>query len=293
MNQFITDVGLRVDRTYAGSTVGNANVKQLLSILTPLEHYYPIFQRDIDFKRIERLSNEQIDDYKKYNGYGIVLCPIVFGYCEQGNHRNKYHMCVVDGNHRLNVLKELLHFSPVQLDGVDIPIRIFRAHTMEELRSYYVTINQNYVPHTPYDLDDTKKAICDGVTQWLRQQYDKCFFSPSEQPKRPNLSLKNLRMELSMSQPLRDIIEDHAGDVEHCVAHVCRQIDVFNRFLHNQDYVYFMKKQSTRERTACVNAHNKCRESEKPLYLGLLTDCVNKALEYCAEPPRETLISLL
>lgn len=110
---FLRNTNLSPTREYAGSLVMETNVIALLNGLTPLQEYYPPFQREIDLVRIHDLVEEQKEEYTTRHGYGITHAPIILGHCEHMcNESHPSGIYLIDGNHRLNVFAEIYKFAP-------------------------------------------------------------------------------------------------------------------------------------------------------------------------------------
>ena len=104
---FLTQIHATVLRDYANSIMVEVDVNQLVSLMTPLDLYYPPFQRKIDYDRVIGLKNEQITEYEKNGGYGIIHSPIVLGHIV-GHTANQYGIYITDGQHRMNTLLLLM-----------------------------------------------------------------------------------------------------------------------------------------------------------------------------------------
>lgn len=270
LNAFIQDIGCLIRREYAGSLVVEAQIINLINFLSPIDAFYPPFQRELDLERITALVNEQKEEFKRRHGYGIIHSPIILGHCSQlSSEKNKCGIFIVDGQHRLNVLLELIKFSPQNLEGVIISIRIYKANNLTDLQEYYIKINKNFAPHLLYDLDEIIKSIIDGIIQWIENTYDRGFFTTSLRANRPNMNIRQLRTELSNSKRLKEVIENCGENKVACVKGVCEKFSKYNQELSTKNYTFFMEKQTDAERVACFNAIKKCAESPKPLYLGL------------------------
>jgi len=300
LGRFMQKLNLPIIRTYAGSIITECPVTPLLAALSPITAFYPPFQRELDVDRVSRLVKEQMEEFKQKQGYGIVHAPIVLDHCHTlANPINPEGIFIVDGNHRLNVLSELIKFTPRQLDNVILPIRIYQADSLMDLQQYYIKINKNYEPHLLYELDDLIKQVIDHIVAWFGNSFDVTFFSKSARPNRPNLTTKQLTAELSNSKRVRELIETCGGDAVGCAQSICDKFAAHNHMLSQNNFTFFMDNQTDKERASCFNAHKKCVLAAKPLYLGLLRNYfwIDEALKpervkVVIKPRTATLIDL-
>lgn len=201
--------------------------------------------------------------------------PIVLGQCEQlTNSLNPYGIFIIDGQHRLAVITELLNFSPQNFTNIMIPIRIYKANDITDLKDHYRKINQNFEPHLMYDLNGEYKTLIDEFLRWLQSTYDKKFFKTSETTIRPFVSLKQMTTRLSTSPGLKRILNESNHNIDQCLKDMIDQCLKINQYYQQKKYTCFMNKQTENEARICESAYNKCLISSKPFYLGLKSDYI-------------------
>ena len=264
-------------------TIIKVMVLNLLKTLSPIDVYTFKEQRDLNEERVKQITLQQEEEFKQYNYFGITSTLIVLGQCSQlKNKDNIDGIVVIDGAHRLAVLRQLRHSSPAMLVNQEILVKIHKSETPTELREYFIRINKNTDPVPKYNLDDSIKTIVDHVAAWFTTTFDPSFFKTSGRPQRPHVNLTLFKQDLSNARQLSDIIIKFEGDVKKTATYIVKKYADYNRYLSTKDAEEFAVRDSPAEYERCREARNKVLKSPKPLYLGLKSTWMTEALEYTA-----------
>lgn len=79
LKKFLDDLKIQNIKDYAGSITTEVNVKHLINTLMPIDVFYPPFQRNKDIERINRLVNEQKDEFMKKKWIWHITYANCFG----------------------------------------------------------------------------------------------------------------------------------------------------------------------------------------------------------------------
>jgi len=277
--KFYKTLNAKHTRFYAGCFLMDVECSSLIESLGNLTDYRPHFQRSINSGRINKLYDEQKQEFLDYGGYGIATTPIVLGHCKSPiyhgeiEHENSDQTYIVDGFHRVHVLARLLVSNPESMVNVRVPLRIYLADDMEIMRQYYLKININQEAHTTYDLDSFVNEVVNGIYVWFQETYDSELFSdcPTGTPKRPRIHRQKLFQNLKNSASLLEIIENSRLDMtpQQCIEDICAKFASHNEVLRKRPASRFQVGDSDEESDICLKAQKKCADSKNPIYFGM------------------------
>jgi hypothetical protein len=268
LKQFIVHMGGEIVVDNVSEVVVVVPVLDLIRILTPIQDFYLTGQRSIDEERVESMYMFQVNEYKTTGHYSIATTMISLGYCST-LHNPK----VLDGQHRLAVLRRVGKFYPNTLTNERTFIKIFKVESETDMLERFQIINRNYVPVPLYNLDENLKAIVDGVIRWFRLSFDLSFFRtpPTGEVLRPHINLdglgKNLRDWLSDNKRVQDLVAGQNVDISKSIQLICDKLESRNNYLKNRNSEDFMI--SERDASPCNKAHQKCLSAKKQLFLGM------------------------
>lgn len=118
------------------------------------------FQRYLDLDRVSQIKSQVTVDK-------CILGAITFCTYDQRTYFN------LDGQHRLEALKQLYTELPLVYGGIEVMIQIIDIATIEDAKKYYHIINKNSpvkLPDNYFDLDRPKHLV-----NQLIQTFPKCF----------------------------------------------------------------------------------------------------------------------
>ncbi len=181
--------------------ISSKNGLMSLNQLKKMKIQRPSFQRTIIISRVNELY-ESI--YKNPN----FIIPIYIG-------KIKKEYFIIDGQHRLKALDKLEE-NKVKIENINI--KIIELNTHEELKEYFLLINNSLALSEIYKEDDpTHIQILSETLDYFQNYYPK-YFSTTESPNKPNFYvnefiriLKNSNIieekKITKSQQLIDLIE--------------------------------------------------------------------------------------
>jgi hypothetical protein len=216
--------GCDVITDYANEVILRIHVAKLIQLLSPSHNFYLNGQRQVDLERVGNLYKEQTHDFMTTKTFSIINAPIVLGHCHSKmTPDNPYGLAIVDGQHRLDVIKELYGDEKYRQDLQQVLclVRIKKASTESELQQFFVTINKNWEPVPQYHLDVRMGFVIDGVLDMLRKNYPAHITTANVQ--RPQINLVSLKAQLSKSDKLREIINENEN-AEQCLSIVLNTI---------------------------------------------------------------------
>lgn len=210
---------------------------------------------------IQRLLNEEYIDYivvdqkQEYNlnkQFSIVQSIT----CGDLNGR-RY---VLDGQHRLEAFKRL-HQEGFPLEQY-IPVILYNTHSEEELKSYYIRINQNH-PINPLELTDLwfkyGKDFCN--------RFDKMFHTYMKASKChcPNINMKEMMIYVKDRNVFERVNTVVAAN--EIITTIINKIEELNNFIkqnYNNMISYQLDKDHSNKLKKCFE---KCQSN--PCYLGI------------------------
>lgn len=279
VEKFIQKVDGEIMISNNDEVIFKVKVLNLIQALEPIQYFYLSGQRSVDEDRVGKLFQSQLEEYQQKQHYGITMTMIVLGFCQHhvGDpiddkckllNKNQHGLVVLDGQHRLAVLRRLKMCHENTLSKEVTLVKICRVSKEFDLREYFQVINKNYVPVPMYNLDDQIRGIVDDVLNWFKNSFDAKFFkSPSGETLRPFVKIETIRDKLSNSHSLHDLIIENEGEREKCVTIVCNKFLTYNRYLASLSSESF--SHGSKDFNICENAHLKCLSASKPLYLGM------------------------
>ena len=125
-----------------------------------LDYKVPKSQRSIDVNHVNKIVDDQIQEYKRYRSYSILQSISVV------NISNEM-IYVIDGQHRLQAFKELEKLG-YDVKNVIVPVVCYRVIDETEMLKYFNMINSN-MPIHPLELQedfaDYGKILVDNMSQ--------------------------------------------------------------------------------------------------------------------------------
>ncbi len=153
-------------------TICELSFKTITDLLNNNKLKTPIYQIDINQDRV----NEMVNSYKKNPLLWSFKKNIVLGYfyIEDANLSNNYNIYLLDGQHRLDMAKEL---HEIGIEG-SLYFYYYHIKTNDELRDLFISINKDSFKNSPYvnipELEQKKDY--EKIKQQLSKDYS-CFFS--------------------------------------------------------------------------------------------------------------------
>jgi|UniRef100_A0A6C0BMK4 hypothetical protein len=270
-NQLIQALKGQLVLNYGHETIVKTYATQVITYLSPVHLFSLPYQRPIDNDRVDTIRKAQLETYEHEQCYPITTTTIVLGCCPQlVTKDNPCGTVVIDGQHRLAVLREIAQFKRETLINTDLLVKIYHSDHASEIHDYFVTINKHWEPVPLYNLDDKIKMIVDQVIAHLERQYNPFFFRKEnlKTDVRPFIVIPHLKIQLSNNQRIKDLIDQLSGDIAKCVSTICKKFDAYNFQLSHRDAESFAINM-TKDSSTCRNAHRKCLEKDRPLFLGL------------------------
>lgn len=264
--------------SYDNEVILKVSVIKLVQCLKPLHDFYLCGQRSVDQQRVEKMYAYQKAEFEERGHYSITTTVITLGYCPQhigspADSKNQYGIVIEDGQHRANLYDHIYHFTPDSLANEYTIVKIDKVEHEGVLREHFEIINRNYVPVSEYNLNNTIKAVIDGIISWFTSSFDPFYFrAPSGDVLRPFLKIESIRDKLANHPRLSDVIAGQEGNIEKSVEIICDKIDKYNSYLRGQNVSYFYQNDKQNEVRACNNAHIKCLTARKQLFLGMMKD---------------------
>lgn len=240
-------------------------------------------QRDIDWKRVEKMSSMQLEEYKRSGRFGIASTIITIGQCDLlvDPKSNPLGIKFIDGQHRRATWADIIQQAPEMCICQDILVKINKYKTVDAMEEDFRIINDNFVPVNRYFLNATIKDVADQVVNWLRETYPKTIFKMSDRPQVPFINLDIVRHHLGQCAQISAMIEKKRGDSQLVAKWVIKRLRSLNNTLvqKSDDCVYF-KKLMRITLPKVQEKLDKCNRGDNPCFLGVYGDCewIEKAL---------------
>jgi hypothetical protein len=176
------------------------------------------YNRQVDEARVGRAYEDQVRRLRESRVLTMFLpTPITVCWLDTTAY-------LMDGQHRLAVLRRLVDRAGIRADTVSLVLCEMTCHSNEELEEVFVRINSGtQVPAAYYS-----KKVFALLTQFgaaLSTMFSKAV-SKAARPQRPNFNLETVRDEMSSQISLRDAIIDKRITVEHLMKVVCRENEI-------------------------------------------------------------------
>lgn len=302
IKEFIGDAKNLILLSHKNEILIKTYVTKLINVLTPIHQFYLPYQRQIDEHRVAQIKDAQEREYAESNAYSITTTIITLGFCAKMiKDDNPYGIGIVDGQHRMAVLRELQRFRPESLINEEIIVKIYNSPDSGKLYDYFVAINKNWEPVPLYNLNVQIRTVVDIVIHWMETTYDSYYFKDIRAPHegethRPFMKLASIRDALSNCSLLSDIVNENADDTDKIGAIIIEKISSYNRqVLAKMNPEDFATNEN--DGLTCRKAHTKIierSESKKttPLYLGMIRyyNWIQRALEHTPQKPKKLTI---
>jgi hypothetical protein len=217
-------------------------------------------QRAVDPERVTQLYNRQMDEHAQYGDFGILNAPVVLGHCAELQHpmTNHYGITIIDGQHRIEVLKEIRAKNPHMLYGYRTVIRVFLATSVGDLEDYFREINRNWVPVPLYNLTPVIQGAVDRIIGWMIEKYGGCYFTESRVAKRPQILLGQLREKLGENVLLHKVLDTYRLNPSAAIEYICHKFDEYNLYLYRADLQKFYVAGISEDRAVVDNLITLC-----------------------------------
>jgi 5-methylcytosine-specific restriction endonuclease McrA len=211
-------------------------------------------QRSLDPEHLDALLEYQAEHKQRTGAYAFHT-PIAFAKLRDDD---KY--ALLDGQHRVEAARRLLHDDPIGMAGQHVLVSVFTIRDASEYDDLFVAINKNKPVQLYSNLRDWKGVIRHLET-YFRTHYA-AYLKPSGQPRRPHFNLEALLLHIDESGILREL---DLGYEE-----LVNEIEALNTYY---DHHWKSALQNTRY---VPNAHlhiDACRRKapHRPCYLGVFT----------------------
>lgn len=263
-------------------------VLNLLSAIKPMRNFILNGQREVDEERVSELVASQRHEQEIKGHYGISSTIITLGYCPEQlvlpppDGKNEYGITILDGQHRAKCFITLYNTAETRntLLGVETLVKICIVDHQTDLIRQFKTININSVPVSMYNLNDEIKKTVDGVICWLKNSFDKSFFT-EKGAMRPHINTHDITKKLSESKTVQELITLHAGNTSECIKIICQKFQLYNDHLQTWEPEEFAIGLSS-DLPVCKRAHDKCMKSTHRLFVGMEKNYVwiDKALTF-------------
>lgn len=249
-------------------------VTSFLEITTPLNEFLmDNVQRKIDWERVDKMKDTQVEEFKTRGRFGIATTIITCGKCNDLiTKNNPFGLKIIDGQHRRGVWEHINKFDHNQLINLEIIVKISTYDSYDKMIEDFQLINDNWIPVSKYYLKHCIRDVVDGVLIWFKETYDKSLFKNSNNPYRPNLSIEEIKNKLSNSEHVNDIIMSSNGNIQMSIQTICSKINNYNNILKNYTPIQFKEKPTDRS-TKLAELLCKCQNCEKPTFLGMIRNC--------------------
>lgn len=139
----------------------NKKATVILELIDNILYYQPAnVQRLLSYQHVHNLVEDQITEYETNKCFSILQSIT----CADFNNR-RY---ILDGQHRIACFK-LLKQNGYTLHQ-SIPVVIYTVDSIEEMRNYYVRIN-NHNPVNPLELTDNWVESGKGFCLWIKDEF--------------------------------------------------------------------------------------------------------------------------
>jgi hypothetical protein len=197
----------------------NLYISNSHDLLMKIDINTPEFQREIIADKVQEISNElQINPYllEMYN-------PIILGELYGKNY-------VIDGQHRLMALNQLLGFDQV----VNCLYQVIKCKSHDEIIRHFISINKNTPLENFYKNLSQDKAgkileIKKAIKVWITSEY-KDYISSNANPNLPNISIDKF-LEFLISYIEEESLEDWFYGME--VKEIITKLKETNQLFHN------------------------------------------------------------
>ncbi len=182
-----------------------------------LDYKIPRSQRSLDVNHVNKIVQDQIEEYKRYKSYSILQSISVV------NIRNEY-IYVIDGQHRLQAFKELEKLG-YDIRNVMVPVVCYRVIDETEMLKYFNMINSN-MPIHPLELQedfaDYSKVLLDNMTK----TFSVYLKNDTKNSICPHINMNKFKKNLA-GRNLADKLRNHSKSID----------DLWNKIIDFNDYV--------------------------------------------------------
>ena len=211
-------------------------------------------QRLLSEEYIEYLIEDQVKEYKKHNQFSIlqsITCADL-----------KDKRYILDGQHRIEAFKRLQNIG-YQLDQY-IPLIVYKTNSYEELKDYYIRINQNH-PINPLELSETWFNYGKELCTLLTNKYKVYIKTTNKSCNCPYINMTDL-MKYIKDRNVFERVQTHTLS-NTIVNTLFEKIVEFNDYLHF-NYTHIVTYQlSSEHKQRFVKCYEK--NSENPCFLGV------------------------
>ena len=226
---------------YKTSSKSYITLKRLADIFSLYE--IPEIQRTIDPKHVQKILDDQINEYNRFQSFSILQSITV---AEVTQENVTY---VIDGQHRIQVFKMLQDLN-YDLSKVIIPVVVYKVMDKTELLRYFNMINSNMPVH-PLELDESYKDYSKVLIQNMMKAFPIYLKNDSKNSRCPHINMNDFKKNLA-GRELPNKLTPHNYTIN----------DLWNKVMEFNHYVH----------TNVKSAHQLC-----PLMRKRIEDCETKA----------------